>query len=441
MQLNSGHDVFALPHAEGYIVYAPLAGRIVHANNACLRQLKRYLETGDAGAVDEVVAERLGGLEWLKQSISPAPQPIDRPFAPSAVTLFMTTRCNLRCTYCYAQAGDFQPQDIQAPIYRAAIDLAAHHAAEKKQVLRVGFHGGGEPTLAWDALTGAVEYSRKVAPPGTDVNFGVSTNGVMPEEKAHYIATEIRNATLSFDGPPEIQDVQRPDINQGGSFDEVMRFISIMREHEAPVVVRCTVTARTVDRMPELVDWFAENTHCELVHFEPVFPRGRGAETPDTIPSHLDFAEGFIAALDRAREKDVKVRYSAARLLGTYTSFCGCSQDPLNVNPDGDVTACFEVCERTNPLADTFFFAKFDINSGEFIIDWPRLHRLRGLTVHNKPLCQRCFAKWNCSGDCPVKSPLQVIDFESSSPRCEMNQEITRGLLVRALDKSACMYV
>ena len=434
MQLKPQIEIFALPFKEEYLIYAPLVGRVVHANSECVAQIKRYLETSDPSVVGEDIQRALGGLVWLTGANPPLPLPVDRQFHPTTVTLFVTNRCNLRCRYCYASAGHYEGHDMPAPVYRAAIDLVTRNAKRAGHPAWVGFHGGGEPSTAWPTLVDAVEYARCAASRDgiTGVRFGIATNGVMPRDHAVFVAKTFPVVTLSFDGPADIQDAQRPHVDGHGSFDDVMAFIGVLREHNTPFVIRATITAANVRRMPEMVDFFATHTACRQLHFEPAFSSGRCCGDMAQLASYDQFSESFIAAADTARKHKVQLRLSAVRLMGAFMSFCGCSQDAFNVTHNGDVTACFEVCEECQPLADTFFFGKYDVSSGGFRIDYDRLAFLRSLHVYNNPVCAKCFAKWNCAGDCPVKGNTGS-DAQGETPRCHMIQTVTRAMLERSL--------
>jgi uncharacterized protein len=435
--LGRGTNVFAVPHGDSYIVYAPLAGRIVHANARCVAQLRRYLETGDEQVVDAPVVGRLGGLDWLDRHDEPAPLPLDRHYHPADVTLFLTNRCNLRCSYCYAEAGELAARVMPPEVFRAAIDLVAHNARRAGRPPGVGFHGGGEPTTAWRALLGAIEHARSVAGKN-GVRLAIATNGVMSRAKAELVATTFPMVTLSFDGPPDIQDEQRPMANGAGSFEAVMAFIEVLQRHGTAFTIRSTITERTVARQEELVDFFLARTRCRQLHFEPVFLAGRHRRRGGRGVPGASYAKHFMAAYDRAVAGGAVLRYSAARLGGPHLSFCGVAQDPFSVTPDGDVTACFEVCHRDNPLAKAFYFGRFEPGRGRFVIDAARLAHLRSVIVVNKPLCDGCFARWSCAGDCPVKMGRARFDFARPSPRCRMNQAITKALLVRALEGRLC---
>jgi uncharacterized protein len=294
--------------------------------------------------------------------------------------------------------------------------------------------------LAWSELVGAVEYARGLAQnnehPG--VRFALATNGVMSADHREYVARTFGSVTLSFDGPPDLQNRMRPLIHGQGSFDEVMAFVEVLARHKTNFGIRSTITNENVGRMAELVDFFATHAHCKQLHFEPAFLNGRCCEMTDAVPEPEVFAEQFIKAMDRARDRGATVRFSAARLVGASLSFCGCALDPFNVTPAGDVTACFEVCERQHPLVDTFYFGRFDQSTGRFNIDFAQLAKLRSLTVDNKPLCAKCVAKWSCSGDCPVKAHQPFSLPQAESRRCRMIQTITRAMLERVVENTPC---
>jgi len=53
---------------------------------------------------------------------SGAPQPV-------SVTLMLTTACNLRCSYCYASAGDVPVESMRLEVAQRGIDFVAGNAS------------------------------------------------------------------------------------------------------------------------------------------------------------------------------------------------------------------------------------------------------------------------------------------------------------------------
>ena len=56
-------------------------------------------------------------------------------FKPTVVTLFPTSRCNLRCIYCYADAGELELKDLDFNIAQNSIDFIVENAIEKADVI------------------------------------------------------------------------------------------------------------------------------------------------------------------------------------------------------------------------------------------------------------------------------------------------------------------
>ena len=429
-------DVFAIADGDAFIIYAPLAGRVFRVNGECLRQIQAYVQTGDVTVMDASLYRDLEELRWLN-FLRPVPMPPDRLYSPTHVTLFLTGRCNLRCTYCYAHGGDYCPKDMPLIIAQQAVDLAAANAARGRMPLTVGFHGGGEPTVAWELLVEAVDYATRLAKRAdVPLRLVLATNGVMSLDQARWIRDRFRAVTLSLDGPREIQDQNRPKPDGSGSFDDVMGFLDALRGSHAEVFTRSTVTRSTVARMTDMVEFFVHRANVRNLHFEPAFSTGRCLECVDDGAPAIEFADAFVAASDRAEALGANLRFSASRIGGPFLSFCGCSEDPFSVTVDGLITACLEVFDCRQPMAKRFIFGEYNSSEKRFMIDFDKLKTLRSMNVLGKRECATCYAKWNCSGDCPARSFGDTGVALPRTPRCGMIRRVTLQMLRRAANGS-----
>lgn len=76
--------------------------------------------------------------------------------------LLMTNQCQLRCVYCYAAAGELPHEALTTEQGRAAIDIVCQNAITLHQPqFEISFHGGGEPTFAWQVLKECATYARQ----------------------------------------------------------------------------------------------------------------------------------------------------------------------------------------------------------------------------------------------------------------------------------------
>jgi len=55
------------------------------------------------------------------------------------------------------------------------------------------------------------------------------------------------------------------------------------------------------------------------------------------------------------------------------------------------------------------------------------------MTVLNKEKCEKCFAKFHCAGDCPVKATISEKDDQLYNYRCTINRELTKHQIIKAL--------
>lgn len=107
-------ELFSLPLAGGcYLVYAPLR-RAAFIGNARAVNVLADLQAGQHDAdtdPDGGLVQFLQGLELLDAGPEYPPlTPYEGAPGPTTVTLFLTTACNLRCTYWYASVGEILRQ-------------------------------------------------------------------------------------------------------------------------------------------------------------------------------------------------------------------------------------------------------------------------------------------------------------------------------------------
>lgn len=134
----------------------------------------------------------------------------------------LTGKCNLRCGYCvyndeYVHARAFNSEDLSFDTAQKAIDDFYLHSGEE---IAITFYGG-EPLIRFDLLKKIIEYSLAVNEQYKKLlSFSITTNATLvTDEIAQYLASiESLNLLCSIDGPEEIHDAYRLDVDQNGSF-------------------------------------------------------------------------------------------------------------------------------------------------------------------------------------------------------------------------------
>ena len=427
-------DLFTLPDGDGnHVLYAPRQGFIGLVNPDLVNLLARVESSGDLRLNDRERAcleelERRGLLNG-KEPGSPVPAPPGR-FEPRQVTLFPTNRCNLRCRYCYAEAGDAADSDMPWPIAEAAVDLVRENVKKAGgRRVSVGFHGGGEPLLRQAFVREVVDHVRRTCQAESlEPTFSAATNGILPEPYLDWIVERFSGLSISYDGLPDVQNEHRPLPDGEGSHERVERTFRRLDEAGFAYSIRATVSSRNVNRMVESLEHIHGQFHPQTVSFEPLHFCGR-CSTGDLEPPDLEhFGRRFSECRDWARARGAKVEYSGCRLGKLSHSFCGVTRDNFAVTPEGFITTCYEVLEAADPRSDTFFIGRIDLE-GKLSVREPARRRLHDLTVDNIAYCEDCFAKWNCSGDCLAKVENNDYGGDRGHGRCRLN----RAVLAREL--------
>jgi uncharacterized protein len=431
-------ELFVIPVESAWLVYAPLRQAAFLANAETVNRIADLQEGKPEGPGQEELLEFLRQLEIVD---APDEAPPMRTWSgdpkPTTVSLFLTTACNLRCTYCYASAGDTPLKTMRPEVARRGIDFILDNAiALGEPMISIIYHGGGEPTVNWKTLTDSWEYAvERAAEAGIGVHGAVATNGVMSDDKIDWVIGHLDGASLSFDGLPEVHDAHRLTVLGHGSSEAVIHTIRRFDAARFNYGLRLTVTREHIRRMEESVRYICANFRPQRIQVEPAYQLGRWQDAPSAETE--EFIAGFRAARIAAREYGQTIHFSAAR-LGTLTNhFCGVTQDSFCLTADGNVSGCYETFLEVNPWAKVFLYGGFDRQEQTFRFNLPVLNNLRRQTVENRAFCQGCFAKWTCAGDCYHKSLSLHGEGEfSGSDRCHITRELTKDQILERIADS-----
>ena len=429
-------EVFAIPVEDKVLLYRPLR-RLAFVGNRTMANLTMDLlsEIASSGPSNGMALSSSAHLEahdflekigFLMPDPLPPPVP-DCEFKPTSAVLLLTSRCNLRCTYCYAGGGERAVQDLTPDMARTAIDAVHRNAVEQnKPRFELIFHGGGEPLQALDVIQEAVAYARTK---GLPFRSSMVSNGVWSERQREWILHNLDGVGLSVDGGPETQNRQRPLANGKGSFDAVMRTIRALDGAGFKYGIRMTALPPWPETLPQDVAYLCEATKSESIQAEPAFNTLRGEHRAPTQPEAEAFIEAFKEAFEIAARAGRQLIYSGARPWVLTQSFCQAPYSLLIVNPAGRLVGCFEATDDEYPL---FKAARVGLMDGErVVVDHASRSALHETLAQRRASCRDCFCYWHCAGDCysRVFAP-GVYGTPGASPRCAMNREITTHILL-----------
>jgi uncharacterized protein len=315
-----------------------------------------------------------------------------------------------------------------------AIDFLFLSAARKKaRHVSLGFHGGGEPSLELKNIKKLTKYARELSKSRKiRLKLNIATNGVMSENAATWVARNLDGINVSFDGPPNIQNYQRPGRNGKDAYRQVVKTLRVFESHKKPYYLRGTVTRFSQHRMTEIVTHFVEWFQPKIIQLEPVFRSGRALKSNVLPPSTQCFVNGYLESEKIAKKNGVRLKFSGLRYPVISDRFCGIGVQNFAVTPEGHVTSCFEVLEHEDHRSNLFFFGKYRPDG--FYIDQDANAKIRTISETTFPHCMDCFAKFHCAGDCRAKG-LFLNDAENyrGAGRCEIIRNLIQAKLKEEL--------
>lgn len=191
------------------------------------------------------------------------PGSLPQHMAVTVLDLATTKNCNLRCGYCFKSEHVYPGASrMNLDTAVAAIDwlIAASYQATELWVNLFG----GEPLLQFPLIKQLVPYAKRRAWAfGKSIQFGCTTNlTLIDDEIAAFFRQWGMGWHCSIDGPPEVQDKQRPGVGGAKSSERAERGIKHVLKDRPGAMARATLTPALVGSMFKSVLYFeAQNFH------------------------------------------------------------------------------------------------------------------------------------------------------------------------------------
>jgi uncharacterized protein len=351
------------------------------------------------------------------------------PFDPACLTLYPHNSCNLRCSYCFSDAGGATPDKLTAEEVRAAANTVAAACRRRGRPMTVAFHGGGEPTLFEDQLAALLQVVGEAAAENrVPLVRYIATNGVLPARRAAWVAGHFDQVGLSCDGPPDIHDACRRNTRGEGSAAAVEETAAVIKRAGKRLRVRVTLTRGSVTRQEEIAAYLCATLRADEIHVEPAYAAGRAGNAPPFAESDAEgFVRHFLAARSLAMKSGVSWEASGSRWREIHGPYCNVFRDVLQLVPGGVATACFIRSTGTMSGLAGLTIGRRDPD-GTFVLDHPRIQTLRVQLQGEPDRCRDCFNRYHCVRDCPetctATGPLAGNGF-----RCRVQRLLTSAWL------------
>ena len=349
---------------------------------------------------------------------------IEKTYSPTSVTFLMTTRCNLKCVYCYAY-NNFN-ENLSFSSAKITIDYLINNAINKgAKEITIRFHGLGEPTQNFDVLKQIVEYTKSECNRLLLLaNFHITSNGIMKDEHREYIQKNFDYITLSIDGTKKYQNVQRP-LPNGDSFEEAIKTLYSIKNKDN-LLIRTTVTNFSLENLEEWCEFLNKNGF-KNINIEPVSVCGNCFNNGITDLDNK-FCEIFCILCKKFT--NMKISYSCFR-RSNRCFHCGAFGSNMVITPFNDISTCYECFDIEDKAQSLFLIGK--IKDGNICIDEKKISMLNETSLMLRNECSSCYAQTFCNGSCLSKRYKSFIEKGNSYSIVANKCKITRKLLIDKL--------
>lgn len=364
--------------------------------------------------------------------------PVNAPV--KALCLHVAHDCNLRCKYCFASTGDFgQGRKIMPPeIAKKAIDFVIARSGVRHNI-EVDFFGG-EPLMAWDTVTQTVNYARSLEEKyNKKFRFTITTNGLLlDEDKRKYINENMDNCVLSLDGRREVNDEFRKTVAGTGSYDTIVpKFKALVDERDPNLdyYARGTFTSHNLDFAEDVLS--IADAGFDRLSVEPVTADpGCGYDlTEDDLPK-IEAEYDRLTDIMLERKKEGKpftffhfmVDLDQGPCVVKRLRGCGAGYEYVAVTPDGDIYPCHQFVGKDEFKQGSVLDQSFNMDIAQ---------KFAGMNIYSRPKCQKCWAKFYCSGGCSAANYNMNHDMNDSYDLgCEMERKrLECAIYLKAMDK------
>jgi uncharacterized protein len=230
----------------------------------------------DSGAENRNVRKEGQGIHVVAKPIGPA--------------------CNLNCDYCfYLEKQALFAADKQYRMSDKVLSafITKYITSQPTSVVEFVWQGGEATLLGIDFFRRVVDLQKPFLKRKTITN-SLQTNGtILTAEWCQFLKKNNFMVGISLDGPKEIHDRYRRDRKGNGTFDQVVRGLRLLQEHQVEYNALACV-ARDTAKQPLDVYRFLKDIGVEFIQFTPVVERLSDMNSP---PSGLRLAGP--AALDK----------------------------------------------------------------------------------------------------------------------------------------------
>jgi uncharacterized protein len=342
------------------VVYHPYSQSLIEVSQKDALILKLYELGFDIKRICKLVdsdeQDVVSLLVEIEQTLSRLkPQEVIDYNKPSTLWLITDLRCNMQCRYCYTAHGSFNLSSEKTVMSAELAKNALDKLIEVFPTLNiVNLFGGGEPLLSFNLIRDLVNYSESQ---GYNLKFGIVTNGILiNREIAEFLASHNVSITISIDGPPIVNDINRIFPDGSGSYFYIEKAINILHDYNKKFAIEATYTPEIYAigyEISDVVKYLGRFTPYILIKSVDYVPStGAGFEWLSSIEGELWARYVYDALMELEKSKpafyDINISYAISYMARKATKEVICPFTGfITLFPDGKLILCHILLDFT----------------------------------------------------------------------------------------------
>lgn len=320
-----------------------------------------------------------------------------------SLELEFTKKCNLKCIYCYADAGEPVEGEVSIEELKSVIQQAKKLGAKKVILL-----GGGEP-LIYRGLADIISYIKSLG-----LTQLIFTNGTLiTEEIARFLFINKVSIIIKRNSlKPDVQDML---AGMQGAFEKIERGLRLLMKAGYPardsmLGIQTIICKQNIDELPEIWTWARENGI--IPYFEIMTYQGRAKENMNLMNLPMSDIKEVFERLERIDRKRFSIAWEAHPSIAGF--ICKRHLYSCLINSQGYVQPCPGVDIhigniRENPLEE--------ILNGSLVIA-----NLRNIFEKIEGQCKVCKHHAECYG-CRGNAFQITGNYLASDPTCWLSEK------------------
>lgn len=332
----------------------------------------------------------------------------------STLTLNITRKCNLKCSYCFEDNEYRKLGDMPFVIAKKAIDKFFID----NSIQYVIIFTGGEPILNFSTIKEVTEY---ISNKKLKVEYRIKTNAtLLNDEKINFLIKNKFKIQISLDGNEKAHNTFRKFANGKGTFKIVDNVIHkfIEKGFGYNISVSGTLTHQTIQYAD---DCYAQlNSYQEIGHYflKSVMPNSCEQFTFNENDHNIAYASNLKNNKHLVSQGKKWMGLNA----NANANICGIGIWNITIDVDGKIYPCYRMCGNMKYIIG-------DLNLMETSFKLPQ--ELKNIyCIGDNDQCRKCYLLNVCKMGCYTDKTM----YNYNANKCFLpTKEIIEKMLIREL--------